>query len=133
MKNFAIGLICLSFSWVGFAADAEKTNTTAKAEGPIKCTAADAKNHIGAKATVTGTVAEIHKTASVISLNFDEAYPKNVFAAAIFARNTNQFTEVDKLKGKTVEVTGTIKEYRNRTEIVLESTNQLKVIEKEAK
>ena len=133
MNKLLIFLVGLSFAGGVFAAETGKTNATAKVEETIKCTAAEAKNHIGAKATVTGTVAEIHQTASVVGLNFEKPYPENVFTAVIFARNTNQFPEVGKLKGKTVEVTGSIKEYRNKPEIILESTNQLKVIEKEPK
>jgi DNA/RNA endonuclease YhcR with UshA esterase domain len=128
-----MGCVCLWVANVAFAAEEGKTNATAKADAAIKCTAAEAKGHIGSKGTVTGTIAEIHKTASVVGLNFDKPYPENVFTAVIFARSTNQFAEVDKLKGKTVEVTGLIKDYRNRAEIILESTNQLKVIEKEAR
>lgn len=133
MKKHVILVVGVCLLSAVFAAETGSTNATARAEEAIKCTAAEAKSHIGSKATVTGTVAEIHKTASVVGLNFDKPYPENVFGAVIFARSTNQFPEVDKLKGKTVEVTGTIKDYRNRAEIILESTNQLKVIEKEAK
>jgi DNA/RNA endonuclease YhcR with UshA esterase domain len=56
-----------------------------------------------------------------------------VFTAVVFSSNTNRFPDLEKLQGKTVEVTGKITEYRARPQIVLLSTNQLKVIEKEAK
>jgi len=36
---------------------------------------------------------------------------------------------VQKLEGKDVEITGTITEYRKRAEIILESADQLKVIQ----
>jgi len=110
-----------------------KTNAPAKAAGPIKVTAAEAKKHVGEEAVVTGVIAEVNKAASLVRLNFEKPYPENVFTAVIFARNTNDFPEVDKLKGKTVEVSGKIAEYRNHPQIVVNGTNQIKVIEKEAK
>jgi DNA/RNA endonuclease YhcR with UshA esterase domain len=124
-------LLILSASHT-FPADAN-TNSAAKKDAPINVTAADAKKHVGENAVVTGTVAEVNKAASLVRLNFEKPYPDNTFTAVIFARNTNDFPEVEKLKGKTVEISGKIAEYRSHPQIVLNSTNQLKVIEKVAK
>ncbi|HSU56177.1 MAG TPA: hypothetical protein VLT36_19115, partial [Candidatus Dormibacteraeota bacterium] len=87
----------------------------------IKLTAAEAKDHIGTNAVVTGTVAEIYKGPRTVNLNFDKPFPKHTFSAVIFSDKTNLFPELDKLKDKTVEVTGKILDYRNRAEIVLSS------------
>ncbi len=46
----------------------------------------------------------------------------------VFARSTNLFGDLKSLEGKQVEVKGKIEEYNNRPEIVLNSTNQLKVL-----
>lgn len=129
---FAIGILFTLTSLNLRAAEGPKTNAPA-AGGPIKVTAADAKKHVGSEAIVTGTIAEINRGPSVTRLNFDKPYPGNVFTAVIFSRNTNAFPEVDKLTGKKVEISGKIAEYHNRAEIVVNSTNQIKVIEKTEK
>ena len=114
------------------AADA-KSDSSPKTNAPVNITATEAKKHVGEDAVVTGTIAEVNKSASLVRLNFDKPYPDNVFTGVIFSRNTNDFPEVEKLKGKTVELSGKIAEYRNRPQIVINSTNQVKVIEKETK
>jgi DNA/RNA endonuclease YhcR with UshA esterase domain len=47
----------------------------------------------------------------------------------IFARATNQFGDLKKLEGKQVEVQGKIEDYKDKLQIILNSTNQLKVVE----
>lgn len=118
------------------AATAQKsgvsTNSAAKGTEPIKIAATDAKDHVGANALVTGTIAEVYKKSGPYRLNFEQPFPKNVFTAVIFARNTNDFPEIDKLKGKKVQVSGKIADYRGHPEIVVSSTNQIKLMEKPA-
>ena len=133
MKYLVVLALLLTFSSRNILADDAKTNAPAKTDGPIKIAATEAKKHVGAEAVVTGVIAEVNKAAALVRLNFEKPYPENVFTAVIFSRSTNDFPEVDKLKGKTVEVSGKIAEYRNRPQIVINSTNQIKVIEKEAK
>ena len=101
----------------------------AKTSSPVKISATEAKEHVNADAIVTGKIVEVNKTARVIHLNFEKPYPNTPFEAVIFSTSTNLFPEVDKLKDKTVRVSGKITEYRGRTEIVLTSTNQLQVVE----
>jgi len=109
---------------------AEEPTTNA---APLTISAAEAKDHIGTNAIVTGTIVEVYKGARTVNLNLDKPFPKQPFSAVIFSEKTNLFPEVGNLKGKSVEITGKITEYRDRPQIVLTSTNQLKVIEKEAK
>ena len=91
--------------------------------------AADAKDHIGYQAVVTGTVAEVHRTDKLVRLNFEKPFPKQTFTAVVFSNRTNLFSGLDALKGRRVEVTGKIVEYRDRPEIVLTNATQLKVLE----
>jgi DNA/RNA endonuclease YhcR with UshA esterase domain len=111
------------------AAQESKSDSPAKTNAPIRISASEAKEHIGAQAVVKGKIAEVNVGERVVRLNFEQPYPKNPFAAVIFPANTNKFPEVEKLKGKTVEVSGKIAVYRERPQIVLTSTNQVKVIE----
>lgn len=98
----------------------------------LKLMPAQAASHIGARAIVTGKVAEVNKAASVVRLNFDNPFPDQTFTAVIFSRFTNQFSNLEALKGKQVEVSGRIMLYHSRPEIQLQSTNQLKVLDSAA-
>jgi len=79
---------------------------------------------------LTGKVAEVNGTERLMRLNLDNAYPNQTITAVIFANKTNLFPELEKLQNKTVEISGKIADYRGRPEIILTSTNQLKVVEK---
>jgi len=108
---------------------AQEHDSAAKTNAPIKISAREAKEHIGAEAVVKGKIAEVNVGERITRLNFEEAYPKTPFTAVIFPRSTNQFPEIEKLKSKTVEVSGKIAAYRERPQIVLTSSNQVRVIE----
>src|SRR2546427_5052667 len=126
MKMFVIlTVLSLLFSELGRAQEA-KTNA------PVKIQASEAKANIGTNAIVTGKIAEVNKTERLIRLNFDSPFPKQTFTAVIFADKMSLFPEVEKLKDKTVEVSGKIVAYRERPQIVLTNASQLKVIEKAA-
>jgi len=101
----------------------------AKTNAPLKIAAVEAKKHVGEEAIVTGTVAEINKIQSLVRLNIDKPYPNQSITFIVFSDKTNLFPEIDKLHGKTLEVTGKIIDYRGRPEIVLANTNQLKTVE----
>jgi DNA/RNA endonuclease YhcR with UshA esterase domain len=91
--------------------------------------AAEAKNHIDKDVTVEGVVSEVHHAASgrVIFVEIGGRYPSNPLSAVIFKDHFNKFPTVDSLAGKTINVTGRVKEYRGRTEIILDDPDQLKV------
>ena len=100
----------------------------AKTNAPTRIPAAQAKQHVNSEAMVFGKVVEIHKTDKLFRLNLDQPFPNQPFTVVIFANKTNLFSEIDKLKGQAVEVTGKITEYRDQPQIVLTTTNQLKVL-----
>ena len=121
-----IGIITLStLLSLPLAGQETKTNSLSK------ITAAQAKEHIGSEKIVTGKIAEVNKGEKLVRLNLDKPFPQQLFTAVIFATKTNLFEDLDKLKGKKVEVSGKITEYSGRPQIVLVSTNQLKVLEGE--
>jgi DNA/RNA endonuclease YhcR with UshA esterase domain len=78
---------------------------------------------------VTGKVAQVTIRPKVVFLNLDQPFPDSPFTLVIYSRETNQFGDLNALDGKDVEATGKIKNYHDRPEIILDSTNQLKVIE----
>ena len=123
-------VLVLSFAvLVSAAAQESKSDSAAKTNAPIQISATAAKEHVGTEAVVKGRIAEVNVGERVTRLNFEDAYPKSPFTAVIFPRNMNQFPEIEKLNGKTVEVNGKIATYHDRPQIVLTSSNQVKVIE----
>lgn len=104
-----------------------------KTNSPPRITAYEAKNHIDSQAVVFGKVVEIYTTDKLVRLNLGKPFPQQTFTAVIFADKTNQFSEFDKLKGKTIEVSGKIILYREKPQIILNSTNQLRIVESSLK
>lgn len=100
--------------------------------GTKRIGASEADKHYDETLTVTGKVAQVTIREKVVFLNLDETYPNSPFTGVIFTVNTNQFGDLKDLRDKDVEITGKIKEYRNRPEIVLVKSNQLKIVEKPA-
>ena len=92
--------------------------------------ASEATNHLDSEAIIFGKVVEVYTTEKLIRINLDKPFPKQSFTAVIFSSNTNSFSNLDKLKGKTIEVSGKVTQYRDKPQIVLTSTNQLRIVEK---
>ena len=106
---------------VGFAR-ADSTNL------PVKIRAADAAEHYDQWMTVTGTVAQVTLRPSIVFINLDLPYPDSPFAAVIHSKDTNQFGNLKSLKGRPVEITGTVQDYHGKPEIVLTNSSQIFVL-----
>jgi hypothetical protein len=118
---------CLLFSVVMCLAlrlPADGTNSPA----PLKIGTVDASKHYGEELIVTGKVAQVSIRPKIVFINLDKPYPDSPFTLVILPGATNQFGEVQALKGKNVEARGKIKNFHDRPEIVLESSNQLEVV-----
>ena len=124
MKKLAVLIPCLALIWIP-ALPAQETKTNA----PARIAAGEAKQHIDSEATVFGKVSELHKTEKLVLINFDRRFPNQPFTAVVYANKTNLFSDLEKLKGKTVEVTGRIREYHEQPQIILLSTNQLNILD----
>jgi len=97
-----------------------------------KLTSAEAKDHIGDRATVCGKVVSTHYAKSSKGeptfLNLDEPYPKEVFTTLIWGSDREKFgTPEDEYKGLRVCVTGKITSYRGRPEIVATERGQIEI------
>jgi DNA/RNA endonuclease YhcR with UshA esterase domain len=97
------------------------------AQGPT-VTPAEAGQHVGENVTVVGTVTGIgHSSRSNTTfINFGGRFPNHKFTAVIFRSSADRFENVDDLDGKRVAVTGKIKMYRGKPEIVLSNATQLR-------
>lgn len=90
----------------------------------------DASGHVSETATVCGVVASAKFAASSRAqptfLDFDRSYPNAVFTAVIFGDDRPNFgTPETALRGKRVCVTGQIRDYRGKPEIILNNPSQL--------
>jgi hypothetical protein len=88
-----------------------------------------ASSHVGLTVTVKGTVDDVH-TASRSGVTFIDLggrYPNNAFTAVIFSQDAGKFPDVGSLRGRTVEITGRVRLYKRKPEIILRAASQLKV------
>jgi DNA/RNA endonuclease YhcR with UshA esterase domain len=82
--------------------------------------------YVGQTVTVEGTVATVHVTRTGTTfLNFGAAYPKQTFTAVIFRPAASRFPNPQQWEGKRVRVTGQVRLYRGKPEIILEELSQL--------
>jgi hypothetical protein len=94
--------------------------------------AAEAKNHVGEKATVCGNVVGTHYAARTKGnptfLNLDEPYPRQIFTILIWDSDRPKFGDPEaKYGNKKVCVTGLIKDYRGVPEVVAEQPSQIEM------
>jgi hypothetical protein len=89
----------------------------------------EAQAHVGQTATVEGIVSEVHHATSgrATFIDMGGRYPNNTFAGVIFSSDAVKFPDVDSLEGKTIDITGTIKLYNKRLEIILNDPEQIKI------
>ncbi len=101
------------------------TATSAGAEEIVAPSQAQA--HTGQVVTVEGAVSEVHTASSGVRfLDIGGRFPNNAFAAVIFKDDASKFSDLDAFAGKTVDVTGSIRLYQGKPEIVVSDPAQLK-------
>jgi exonuclease VII large subunit len=109
---------------VGVAVALALTAASARAE----TVAADqAQAHVGQVTTIEGAVSNVYTTRSGTTfLDIGGRYPDNRFTVVIFKDDAGKFPEVTALAGKTIDVTGSIRLYQGRPEIILNDPAQIK-------
>jgi DNA/RNA endonuclease YhcR with UshA esterase domain len=85
----------------------------------------DAAKHVGETVSVRGLVAGVYTSKSNTFINFGAAYPHHTFTAVIFSSASSRFKDPQKWDGYVITVTGKIKLYKGKPEIVLESPSQV--------
>jgi len=122
MKMYFLALmVCAST----FALSADETNSLV----PLKISAAEATNYYDRVMTVTGKVTQVTIRPTVTFLNLDSKYPESPFAIVIIHGKSSYYGDVNALKEKSIEIRGKIIKYNDKPEIVLDSTNQLTVLD----
>ena len=88
----------------------------------------DAAKYVGKSVTVEGPVSEVHHTASgkAIFVDMGGRYPNNIFSGVLFSDEASKFPEIDSLEGKVIDISGTVKLYQGRPEIILNDPGQIK-------
>jgi DNA/RNA endonuclease YhcR with UshA esterase domain len=97
---------------------------------PKRISATEAEKHYQETVIVTGKVVQVSIRPKLVYVNLDKKFPESPMTCVIFARATNEFGDLKQLEGKQVEIKGKIEEYRDKAQIILNSSNQLKVIER---
>lgn len=113
-----VALLVLASAMPSSVAHAQKT-----------VSAQEASRHVGETVTVTGIVGDVghSQRSNTTFVNFGEPFPNHSFTAVIFASAASLFPDVDSWKGKTLRVTGVVKVYRGKPEIILNSPAQVTV------
>lgn len=89
----------------------------------------DADKYYGQTRTIEGRIVVTNNTGKVCFLNFDRNW-KKYFTAVIFASDFAKFPAhpEDHYLNRTVRVTGLIKEYQGKPEIIIKSPSQIEII-----
>lgn len=115
MKKISTAFVCLLISCISF--------------GQIKISIDSVNNHAGERVTVCNEVYGVKTTEKVTYINLGAAYPKSPLTVIIFAKDLANFPEPpEKLYGnQQVCVTGTLKEYKGKMEIIITKPEELAV------
>lgn len=97
-----------------------------------KLAAAEAKNHVGERATVCGKVVSSRyaggSKGEPTFLNLDEPFPKQIFTIVIWGHDRRKFGEPEhKYSDKQICATGRITSYRGSPEIVATDVKEIEI------
>ncbi len=82
--------------------------------------------HIGEYASVKGQVVKVYQSGKgTIFFDYCSDYKACSFSAVIFASNVGNFNNPYQYERKTITLTGLIKSYQGRAEIILDSPSQI--------
>ncbi|MBA7483923.1 hypothetical protein ES707_19440 [subsurface metagenome] len=90
----------------------------------------DAHEYYGEKVIVEGSIVATFNSGKACFLNFHKNW-KKYFTAVIFHSNFGKFPKQPEVyyKDKKVQITGKIKEYEGKPEIILKHPSQIKIID----
>jgi micrococcal nuclease len=97
-------------------------------QAAIRIDYTEAPNHIGEYACVVGRVDHVNTPKETTFLNFGPDYKIAPFGAVIFYSDAYKFPNPKQYEGETLEITGLIRSYQGRPEIVLKDPSQIKIL-----
>jgi micrococcal nuclease len=97
-------------------------------QSAIRIDYTEAPNHIGEYACVSGKIDHVYTSRKgTIFLNFCPDYKTCPFGAAIFGSDAYKFSNPKQYEGQTLEITGLIRAYQGRSQIILDNLGQIKI------
>lgn len=112
--------------------DTESQNSDSKEKSNLlTITSNEVKLHIGDSLNIKGIPADIYLTDKVAYLNFENKFPKHLFSCVIFESKFSEFGDLSRFKNKNTVVTGKITIYKNKPQVILHSSDQIKIISNE--
>jgi hypothetical protein len=121
-KIFSFSILLIVLISLQFISDAQETISPE-----------DAAKYIGETKSVCGTVASAHYAAKVKGqptfINLDKPYPNQFFTVLIWGSDRGKFEKPPETlySGKEVCVTGMIRSYQGKAEIIVKDPGQIKV------
>ncbi|MDX2079396.1 MAG: hypothetical protein SFU53_01295 [Terrimicrobiaceae bacterium] len=85
----------------------------------------DAASHVGESGVVRGTVVQVAKFGNLTFLNFGQPHPNSEFTAVVRSAS-EEFGDLSRWQGQTVEVVGKITLFKNRPQIEVHSPSDLR-------
>lgn len=88
----------------------------------------EASQHIGEEACVEGKLDHLYiSQTETIFFNFCPNYQECPFQAVIFASRAGAFSDLGKYEGKNIQISGLIKTYQGKAEIIIDDPSQIKI------
>ena len=129
MQRLLFTAVLLAFASGTRAADTLPAPSIATNSVPPKIASADASAYYDREVIVTGRVAQVSIRPGVTFLDLDKAYPDSPLSVVIIHGSSHFHGDAEALKGRAVEIRGTVKQYHNKPEIVLDDVRQLTVFD----
>lgn len=87
-----------------------------------------AAQFVGYSVTVEGVVSQVSKSrGGTTFINFGGRYPNHVFYGVIFKNSAGRFPGVHGLEGRVVAISGKVKLYKGKPQIILSSSGQIEL------
>lgn len=88
-----------------------------------------AANHYGEKVTICSKVYGTKALEKVTFINLGAAYPNSLLTIVIFSKDRSNFKEAPEVmyEDKNICVTGVVKEYNGKPEIIVTSPNEINI------
>ena len=97
------------------------------AEAETMYPAAEAFQHVGQTVTITGVLTNTHVSKGhTLYLDVGGTYPANPFEGVIFQHGSASLPDFRPIIGKVVAITGEVKMYHGKPQIVVDSSDQIK-------
>lgn len=90
----------------------------------------DAINFVGEEKCVVGNLDHIYiSKKGTVFFDFCEDYKNCPFTAVVFASNTKKFDDFSKYEKETIKITGQIKTYQGKPEIIINDPEQIQIVD----